>query len=1658
MNNRLQFRHHNEVFDTREDAIDYIKSQIRFAESGLAFDDKTFGYSLFAEPTVLLYKKDEGELQPGVLPDPHLMLVIGSQTNLEEPVQYSNNRFCIIDIDKTEQEIADLQEELEKAIRSLTLIPLSSDTLNFYSNKTEEGTYVSGDVKVAESHIFDDVRYKNNLLVTPEGLFIYVNLEYDKENEEFTFTVSNADDTLSSVTVDISDNYLVNGRYSVQDESLHLFMKKGEEIVIDCKYLIAEWGVIGDAAKSPVILTKEEVKYGTEEYSRLEPWQDVLKANVRIKDEEFDPQTGKPLPLDKDKSTNILQRTQDGRYLFVDGVASNIIYWKNGERTNVKEALDELSTIKLSTDNDNILTEKTDGFFASSKLEYISKDNKLVFKTSGQDGEKKTEIQLNSVELFEHIYYDPTKEALIVTYKDNKGETQFVEIPIGEMIRDWEWEPQNEGHNVKIIKIRKVSGNDKVSADAKIYPDPDNILVDKNHELFVKGTSDNIRHGEDSNVKKEIDTLHEIDAALDNKINVEIARAKQAEQDLDNKIDQEIADRTSEIQRLDDTLGSGFTTDIHETVTYKFNQLQDQVDSEAQKLQNEIDRSIAKDTEHDGRLDAIDAEIGEGFGPRNTVRDEFDREKAEREAADAELQSEIDAVSADTSMRLSNVINEDESIDVETRDDANGKPTVKVVKVNLSTEVEDDRKNIIKLNSDGLFANVDLTYEKTANKLIFHTSNGEPDKEIQLESMSSIISIEYNPTKEAIVITYMTNGHEIKTVEIPVGDLINEWRVEDGHPHAVLLEKVRVASGTSEQDVLKASVIITDDHDDNILVMDDGALYVSGQGITDNKAEIDALKERMTTAEDDIDALEDGLREEASARTLADDALDAKIDQEIEDRIADVNAEEERAKDAELALSNKIDADVLAEKNRAVSAETALFNKIETDVLAEKNRAELAEANLQTAINDEQSRAERSEHNLQDSIDQVTEAARRIGEKLQSEITSARTEEARIEGRLNDEITRSTNKDQELTDALTAETTRATSAETALQTALNTETAKARFEEARIEARLDDEIANRVQDVADEEARATSVEDVLRTDLNREIERATNREGILTQAIADETARANAADSELYRNIADVSASSIAADAQLEIKINEESSARTLADNALEDKIDDEITRSTAEDERLSLALQQEIADREQGDAELAEQIRANKLTFDDTASIDFNNPYLENNVVTANVKLQQGENIIKCGSGLYATVNLSYDPARNTIKLVTSNGEQEAIQLNTVGSLIDAIEYDATNRALVVKYHDAAGNQHQTSFPVNQLFNDWIVDNPSEKSAIKLVKTAPAEPDDADTLSGFVLITDDRDGDGKPDEGSDNLIEIRNNGLYVCGSAMTEAEEIAECVQNEVKVLEKAVIGHQIGEECGSGYTYEPNAQAKYINSATSFYNADYILDQNLDRVEGKVDDTIESIDCVDNKADKLYQLLYGATAPVMPNCGSGITYQPYVDACVISAATSFMEADQMLNDQICELLTMWVSGLTCTNESQWVEDGANRKIQIYTRLSRGKYSEMTDDDIFIEQLEGPLEYIDPTNREFTDTNVLRIACINEGPSGTTPSVASMQNGIYLSNEWDCGLYYGPSDTEAKEKAEAAGYRTDPYSTDETSTAHDYNYMNNVRITPPQS
>ena len=1534
--NRLQLRHHTPIFETREAAIEYIYSQIRFADEGLAFEDKSYGFSLLGEPTVLLYK-NVTETDPTGENDPHLIFAIGSATN--EGTQYNDNRFCIIDIDKTEKEIEDLWEELEKAIKSLSIFTRDTNTLKLYSEKTEDGTIISGDVVVATSQIFDDARKPNIILSTDDGLFTYVNMEYDKDNDLLTFTVNG--ETKQWL---INNNYLVGGWYSKKDESLHLKSKDDSEIVISLENLIDEWGVEGEASNTPIVLTREEVGYGDDSlHNHVEPWQDVLKADVRLADRRY----------------NILKKASDGRYLYVDGLANNITFFKDGEEMTVQEALAN-ATKGVSNDSTNIIYEKADGFYATAMLKYINKENKLVFTTSNVTGGTTTEeIKLNSVEAFKKIVYDPVTEALIIMYVDGNGDIQECDVPIGQMMQDWEWDIVNDGHNVKLHKQRVVGGNDKVSADAAIYDDPDNILVDKNHELFVKGTADNIRYGRDGNVSDELDKLNANDADINARLNetsgkvdtlrvefdAEAERATSEEQRIEDKLNNEItrskekdAEHDSKISTIEQTIGDGFSIDGHETITYKFNELSaktntisaktETIDANLGLLSAKTEAEIVRAKSEEQRIEKkFDDALGEGFDIRNTVRDEFDREKSERVGEDARLQAEIDALSADTKGKLVDVINLDHSIDVDKTD-----PVKPVISVNLSDEQIENMPNVIKLNNDGLYAGVDLDYYfesgTSKNVLVFKTTNGT--KTFDLKTNSVVDKIYYDPTREAIIIEYTVDGKRMPDVVVPVHDLINEWRVSEDTNGAIKLSKYRESGAT--QDVLYAESIISD-HEDNILINDNGTLYVSGAQVEQNKADIAALGDRMNEAESGIDSLESSLAVEIS-----------------------------RAEGEEQRIEEKLD--------REISRSTTEDNNLWESLRAEIARSTDKDNEHDGQISDEIKRANYAEHALHD----------KIGEETTARISG----DTALNTKIDNEITNRTNEDLRLEGLIHTEEDRAKTAESAITHALEVEKLDRQNGDNTLNQKIDKEISR----VTSEGAR---IERELKTKIDNEISRATAKDNEHDEQISDEIKRANDAENALHDEIVKETTARISGDTELNTKINSEITRATKAESSLTDAINNEASRAATKE------------------AELVARVR-----------LDYN--------AASNQLILEKEN----GSG-----TTSYD----------------TVTLNA-GSIIQSIEYDSHTKELVIKYEKTSepSVQYETRVNVEDLFNPWLPNNPSDKSAIELTLTRGTGPLGEDQLSSKVLITDDHDGDGKPDEGSDNVIEIRNNGLYVNGSAISGAVETAECAKNELRAVEKAVIGHIIAEECGSGYTYEANQFGTYINSATSFASADFILDQNLKRVEDKVDSVSGDTECIDNKANKLYQLLYGTTAPTMPNCGSGVTYQPYVGACVISGASSFMEADQMLNDQICAIMGMWVSGETCTTKSEWVDDGTNKKMIVDVKLSRGngegdKFVE--DKEIIIDNLSG--DYIDPTSTEFTDTNALRIVCLTDG-GGVVPSIDTPQNGIYLSNVWDCGLYYdehNAADIEARHKADAAGYNTNYLSEDQPSS---YNYNNNVR------
>ena len=808
MKDRLQFRHHDAIFDTREQAIEYIKQDIKNSEIGLANTDKSQTFSLYAEPTVLRYKNADDETNP------HIILAVGAVSNQHEGAQYVDNKFCFIDIDNTEKEIATLDEKIQQAIASLTLLVSDTNTLSLSIERSDSGDTLSGDVKVPSTSIVNDKVTPNIIQATDNGIFTYVNMTYDKDSDKITFSVNG-----DTKEWDVNNDYLTGGTYSIEDESLHLNMLKGKEIVISLEDLINEWDVEGEDAKSPIVLTREKVLYEadtTTDHRHGSKWQDTLKADVRISN---------------DINFNILERTENNKALYVRGTADNINFFYNGENMKVSDALTECIKRRLSTDNDNIIYERPDGIFATAKLEYDVKNNALIFTSSNQTGGTTTErFELNTIKIVENARYDKDTESLVFTYVTAKGEVQQLTIPLSSLIE--EWTVNNDGHSVVLNKERHPS-NDKdiLTADVRVSSLDNNILVEKGDGLFVSGTADNIKYSDTSSVKDEISSNKE---TLDS----EIERAQSAEK--------EASDAISDIRA---TIGSGFTTDVHDNITCK-----------------------------------------------------------------------IEHLSSEVASKVTSVTAKDNTVVVDNTDTNNPKVGIKV----SSFKRDGNIPNLISIQDDGIFAAVDLTYNEEHNALTFTTTNAT--KTINLTMNSIVDNIYYDATKEAIIIEYTVNGKKMPNVEVPVRALINEWTVSDNTDGAIKLTK-KINDSTAvdnRQDILSAEIIIDKVHDDNMIVNDNGALYVSSRQIND---------------------------------------VSTRLDAEIERSIAK-DGEHTNLIDANKASIAQLDKDVKAEVARAEKEET----NIKTNLENESTRAATAESTLSNAITDETARAKAKEGELEASI------------------------------------------------------------------------------------------------------------------------------------------------------------------------------------------------------------------------------------------------------------------------------------------------------------------------------------------------------------------------------------------------------------------------------------------------------------------------------------------------------------------------------------------------------------------------------------------------------------------------------------------------------------------------------------------------------------------
>ena len=1709
MKDRLQFRHHDTIFNTREEAIYYITNDIRFSENGLANDDVKQRFSLYGEPTVLRYKNADDESNP------HIILAIGSKSNQVEGAQYEDNKFCFIDIDKTEDEIEALGDKLDNAITSLAIITRDTNTLSLSVDKNESGETLSGNVKVPATDIINETVTNNTLKVTENGIFTYVNLDYDKDTDKLTFTVNE-----NTKEWNVNNDYITGGSYSIKDESLHLNMHGGKEIVISFEDLINEWNVEGENANSPIVLTREKVLYEDDkvvDHRHGNRWQDTLKADVRIA----------KIPY------NILNRTEDGKALYVKGTAGNIKFFKDGKEMTVADALVECANKKLSTDNDNMIYERPDGYFAMSRLTYDAKENTLTFTTSNQSGGTTTEnIELNSIKIIDDARYDRDTESLIFIYTTAKGEYKKLVVPVGSLID--EWVVNNDSHNVILSKKRKKYGDkDVLSADVRVSSLDNNILVGKGDGLYVNGEAKNIKYGDNSSVE------HEISAAKES-IDNEIERAQKAEKEASDSISNVVA-----------TIGSGFTTDTHETVTCKVGQLDNAIKS--------LDNAINSKVSSVGKID-------------NSVV--------------------VDASNANNPK----------------------------VGVKLSSDKRDEKiPNLIELHENGLFAAVDLSYDESGNTLTFTTTNGS--KTINLAMNSFVDNIYYDSSREVIVIEYTVNGKKMPNVEVPVRTLINEWTVSDNTDGAVKLKKTVNNSGASDnnKDILSAEVIIDKNHGDNMLINDNGALYVSSGIVKEVASKLDKEIERATkkdeSLENKIDEATLGFSSTTSVNVDAKDKKNIKLSTKISNsnnnlitidsvkeglyvtasvkydnaanelQLLDVNQNvishtklgsgsiiesityDKNGKNLiityknndgdefkvqvpvedlfnEWTVDNKSEGSALElkkvvgengtdllsgkvllatgetdnmiqivgnglyvsssdiKKNTADIAEIkGNVNTLKTDFDAEKTRSiakdDEQDRNIETLSGKSASSDAAIKENTQAISDINTDIAalKQKDIDLSKELTDEIARATRVEGDLNNAISAETKdrKDAEseikanietnrnaidaVSKSIVSETNRATSAETALNTSidglkhslddtntsLTNEVAKITAATSTLTTNLENEVTRSSNEdrrlsesLITEANRAQSAETSISNSLAAEVTRATNIENAIKSDLANEVSARKVSDEGFKEDIKKINSGNTAisgAVTSLESKINSEIQRSKDADNSHSEKIKAntdlvnstknaldvevtrakevessisnsltteanraqsaetsisnslaaEVTRASNAEDNLNKAISAETKAREDAEKVIKADIKANKLQFADSTSVSLlRSDATSPNTVKASVKISNAPNNLLSLSneaeGLFANVSLSYNSATNTLSVIGSDGHSSISDVKLgVGSIVDSITYDSAKKALVIAYKDSTGAPHSTEANVEDLFNEWEPDSDANNVAIELIKHNNGIKNDV--LTAKVRVSAE----------GDNIIKIKDNMLYASNAPIvknaTDITALSGDVKtitanvttlsgdsknnlNELRNLEKATLGliSPVGD-----VKYTPHEDAHLISAATSMNSADVILDNKLFEVGGKVT-TVEATLDLNSKELKKVEKVIGVTVNgdndiAYPNNGHGI----------IDGAATYADADEKLEKALVDVKTLTSGALTPTANLHVDGVDSDKKLQVDVRLSHGKGSTMTDENLTITSTDNP---------EFSEENALRKVALDNG------DVTSTMSGLFLSTTWNCGEY----------------------------------------------
>ena len=1438
MNNdyRLQLLSHSEIFPTKEEAMEYIEDNFK-------------GVALWGEPALFFY---------GTEREPKMILAVGASHDTRKP------RICVIDdaelreliqevkdaTDKNTEDIAkaaerilnivdsvgltldenkikdqisyepDRSDELigeaqtvaeaiaiistfvQKKFAEMELTVEDGESIDFTFDKTDEGSTLTGEVKISTEGSDDDLLFNNNIVgIKPDGIFASCNIEFDAERNQLIFTTSGVK----------NGRFVTDANKKIIDFGAHTIYVADNEDHNVAVTINQERGTISADVKissddDNLLVSKDGKMYVSGRAKDIKYKNTTVAAKLTAIDEAVAD------ILDKIHVLTIEDLIQGDES---DSILTKAIKNQNGGYTVTAD-------VRLSSDES--IQIGNGGIRANIDIEVDSANNKLVLKV----GNTQKSVSLPGISILDDIYYDSVNKCIVITWKDG---TQQTVIPVADMLKTWVV-ANNPSSPIVLTKSESATSGqpDTLSADIKLAPTDNLIGKDAYGQLYVKSSDvdnkiaaeasarqaadaelnsaiqneANTRHAEDDILKDSINAAREEAAnALDAKATEIYTRIDEDEDKINQAFDNAAeakslveltnANLTAEINRAQTAEGvnanaianvttrvtaveSGLATERETRSTAdavhdeQISNLRDAVTSVETSHQQDIERLSGEIADNASAISILNGSENTNGSVRETVKiakDELtlaiNNEKTRAEGKEGELASDIaEEVSRATAAEATTLANAKTYADdkaAAAEHNANDyTDAAKAEAIQTSKDYTDEKV------ADNLATAKAYTDDKTAyaQHLAEDYTNAAKAEAIQTSkdyTDSKVVST----TADAKAYTDNAVANEqarAQAAETANANDIVALKAKDIQIDGELANKIETvtivkSTASDYQYILKVDGV--DAGEINIPEID--MLQEVNYDPTSKNLRFvfhtaDGYAETVINIEDLVDTYLAG-----NGLTLTDNVFSVKINPASEF----ISVDENGIKVSGISTALLTKANVGDSYTKAESDAKYLTQHQDVSMFAEKTYVDEKDAEINTHLNNVEAKVDENTANI-------------------AVINGNEAQEGSIKKALKDA------KDYADSEVET-EKNRAIAAETANSDAIAIINGN-ESQEGSIKKALTDAKAYTDTEVATENSRAVGVENTL-SDAIAVINGNEAQEGSIKKAlkdakdytdtaVADEKTAREAADIEINASI-DQKANKSEVYTKSEIEGKGYLTSTDIATLATKEEVNAENTRAVAAESNLATdiaAANGNIATNTSNIADLQAEAARLNLIVDETNTVKLikskDNTGTE---LSANVKLDAtNTNIIKVsGNGIYADVEMSYSQATN--KITFSNGLTTQEFELAGASLIEDGYYNSTTKQIVLITRLADGTTKEIKIDAEALIHTLKVDN-GTNNPIKLAKTT--DSDGVDVISARLDISTE----------SHNQILNNNGTLY----ASNEASEHTALWNGTEKTLQEVI------------------------------------------------------------------------------------------------------------------------------------------------------------------------------------------------------------------------------------------------------------------------